>query len=460
MKCRRKFGTGPISLLALLALTLFSDFEASAATRATAADSGWSSAGGAAYEYGANPASGSAELRQLLSRPYYGGGGGSGSAYPPIALQRSAGMSVGEIGLALGRIGRGAGGWIALGTLLASVGGEFLDWLKGPGGEVVKPGGGYSLGNCPSQSVACSVFPAAGMPEAICYAFNYGGVDYYRAFKTSSDKNSPDSGYTPFMTCSSYIVEWRASSLSEYDTLVAPPTDADWQRFATGFSSTDPAVAGQRLHDLSVWQPDSYSLAVSDPAATQNSDGSYSKQGQGFTSTDPTTGVQKTVTPGTKADPAADGQSWTIYNYNTTTTYNPTTGETSQTTQAEQPNLEIPDDYARESTAQQQLEVQREIQRQLDASVQPQHETAPEFSAALQTFFARLKTAPLLVAIDAAVPDSGSGDGACPVGHFTAFDTNYTIDAHCDLYEENKWVITTAMLAVWSLLALLFLLSA
>lgn len=43
--------------------------------------------------------------------------------------------------------------------------------------------------------------------------------------------------------------------------------------------------------------------------------------------------------------------------------------------------------------------------------------------------------------------------GVCPAGSFTAFDREYQLNVHCDLFEEHRAIIQTFMLAFWLLSA-------
>lgn len=50
--------------------------------------------------------------------------------------------------------------------------------------------------------------------------------------------------------------------------------------------------------------------------------------------------------------------------------------------------------------------------------------------------------------------------GECPKPEFAVFEKTYTMQAHCDLFEQNRSILQLAMVALYSLLAIVIILRA
>lgn len=235
-----------------------------------------------------------------------------------------------------------------------------------------------------------------------------------------------------------------------------PATDSDLERAADAYRSAQPQRFVDDLKGAGRWAPDRNIMTApqSDVAGVPIiRELPETKVGA------PAGNKIEEITPHTAAKPAADAQSVNVYNYNVTTVTH-TDGSKETEAVAESPNLEIPDDYAREQTQQDISEDVAEIRKQLEPDNLPDLGDAPTFADSMQRLRTRLAESPIGRAVEEAKPDSDTVDGVCPVGNFTVFGQAFSIDAHCDLYEANSALITGAMWAVWVIAAILFFMSA
>lgn len=479
MKCLQKSGIGPISLLALLALTLCFASEPVAAQAAPTAvpgagtqvlpgASGWSRTGAANNAYGVYE-----DLQRMSSTGRQG--------YPSIPAANRASMSAPAARTAMRGVWR-ALGWAGVALAVVELAGQGYDWLQCSTNGICKPGSAdwrpdYSGGNgyCYSRfngsfcvdaanlSVAPSAVRAACTSNVMC---DWAG---YNQTVTSSNCGLQGvivvwcefhykQGSDPTDRVFNFVVTGTSVSSGQPHTGAAPVpvTDADLESAAGALMASHPAQFIDDLKAAGAWNPDKHEMSAPVPSvegAPVIRELPEDKPGA------PNGKKIEEIKPNTAAKASPDKQAVNVYNYNVTTVTH-TDGTTETSVAAESPNLDIPDDYAREQTQQDIAEDVAEIRRQLEPDDLPDLGDAPTFADSMQRLRTRLAESPIGRAVEEAKPDSDTVDGICPVGNFTVFGQAFSIDAHCDLYEANSSLITGAMWAVWIIAAILFFMSA
>lgn len=87
-------------------------------------------------------------------------------------------------------------------------------------------------------------------------------------------------------------------------------------------------------------------------------------------------------------------------------------------------------------------------------------ENVPGFGDTFTTVWDGFNNAPIVDAVNGLGDGVPAGPGSCPKPSFTVFDESYTIDAHCQLLDQVKPVLSVVFKAVWSLAAVLLLFTA
>lgn len=446
-------------LLAFLAWVLIGHF-AHAAVTVTTSTPNWNPAGSAG---------GATELAELLKQPVGTGRPG----YPSIDVNRKSAMTGAAARGAMRSIWRAAG-WVGAGMMIVQLGGEFYNWLQCSTNQICKPGQGAQtdpFGNNPPGKYCMDVSSwgygyCAAFPSSTCELNSDYGAGSYRT----------DSGYgycytSAFGGIKRYISKvsnacpvgygWKNGACVNFaGTDPVPVTDSELENATQAYISAHPGSAIQQLKDSGAWHPTSETLSPQQtdvkgqPFETRVPEIRNGVSGEKVTKTEPGTKAVQNPTPAGNVS-----NSVTIYNYNTTTvTHADGTVESETVAEKSGTDLDLPDDYAREPTLQ---EIRDSLIKKPDPAPKPETATAPQ--TALQTYFDKLKTVPIVDTIGGGLDrweNDFDGGGSCPTYDIPVYGVVVTMTAHCVVGESIRSFLAAALAVVYSVAAVRIFLSA
>lgn len=278
--------------------------------------------------------------------------------YPSVPVANQSAMSGTAARNAMRGVWRAAG-WAGFAVAAVYAGGEFLNYLQCTTNGICKPGEGartdpagnnpagkycadtstYGQGYCGAFPVdACATLYGADSYRTdsgdfgYCYYAGFGGIRRY----ISKIQNACPAGYG-----------WSGGAcVNMAGTAPVPATDSDLERAADAYRAAQPQRFVDDLRGAGKWAPDQNTMSAPQPdvaGAPSIRELPEDKPGT------PNGKKIEEITPHTAAKASPDAQSVNVYNYNVTTVTH-TDGSTETVSGAQNPDLNIPDDYAREET--------------------------------------------------------------------------------------------------------------
>lgn len=291
--------------------------------------------------------------------------------YPSVPVANRSSMSAPAARTAMRGVWRLAG-WVAVAGIAVELAGAGYNWLQCSTNQICKPSGtvdpkpNYSggPGYCYSRWNGnfcvdeANIASAANVVGDMCASNLMCDFTTYNQTVTSKTCDMQGTVAHCHLTTSQppsatyqydiYVDGVYHASGNSYvnGTQSVPVTDSELESAAGARMASHPAQFIDDLKAARAWAPDKNEMStpVSDvsgvPVLRELPE---TKPGA------PAGNKLEKIEPHTGAKPAADAQSVNVYNYNITTTTH-TDGTTEQVTDAQEPNLDIPDDYAREDT--------------------------------------------------------------------------------------------------------------
>lgn len=278
--------------------------------------------------------------------------------YPSVPVANRASMSAGAARTAMSGVWR-AVGWVGAGVVIVSLGGEFLNWLQCSTNQICVPQvdlpPGYTGPVAPVNVLWYQ--PGVGFvrdKRSACmstYPYSQWGISYAEispvgecGYGSGQSVGGISTQQTePYCTGTLVLAGGMCVAPTGVPRVV---TDAELGNAASSYMQQNPAAFISDLKSRNAWNPDRYEMSAPQPdvaGAPIIRELPETKAGA------PAGNKIEEITPHTAAKVSPDGQSVTVYNYNTTvTTHTDNTTETAVDSQS--PDLDIPDDYAREET--------------------------------------------------------------------------------------------------------------
>ena len=277
--------------------------------------------------------------------------------YPSVPVANQSAMSGAAARNAMRGLWRLAG-WGAFAGAVVYMGGEFLNYLQCSTNGICKPSTELPPGYTgPQQPQVYEWQMSSGVwtssKEAACRSrYSYADTNYDQSTQpyhvcgwgSGGWKGGIDTrSVSPY--CNSPLILQTGMCVAATGAPV-PVTDADLERAADAYRASQPQRFVDDLKAVGRWVPDQHTMSAPQPdvsGAPLIRELPETKAGA------PAGNKIEEITPHTAAKVSPDGQSVTVYNYNTTvTTHTDNTTETAVDSQS--PDLNIPDDYAREET--------------------------------------------------------------------------------------------------------------